>query len=297
MVELVAELTTNHMGNLNVLLAMVDAAKESGASCVKMQKKDVETFYSQEKLDVQFESPYGSTYREYRKMFEFGADDWRRFRRHCKLLGLPWFSTVQDLPSLDFLIENIGGKRYKVSSSLARNMPFLRSVANNLSGIAADEIVLSVAGSTLKEIEASLDVFRDFQRVWLLHCVAQYPCPVEDLRLGNIPELCKQFRTDRVRIGYSGHEEGWQPSVAAVHLGAEMVERHFCLSRHSFVHHIECSLTPLEFAAMRRAIETSKDTNLPLSAYSVQFGMSNEERLFLENQTYACDRLGLVSRM
>lgn len=299
MVELVAELTTNHMGNLNVLLAMVDAAKAAGASCVKMQKKDVETFYSQEKLDREYKSPYGSTYREYRKMFEFDADAWRIFRRHCRLVRLPWFSTAQDLPSLDFLLGNIGGERFKVSSSLARNMSFLHSFAGTLADKPGKlpEIVLSVAGSTLPEIETSLNVFRDFPKVWLLHCVAQYPCPVADLRLGNIPELVKRFRTDRVRIGYSGHEEGWEPSIAAVHLGAEMIERHFCLSRHSFVHHIECSLTPPEFAAMRRAIETSKDTDLPPSAYSVQFGMSDEERLFLENQTYACDRLGLAAKM
>ena len=293
MVEFVAELTTNHAGNLNVLLRMVDAAVDAGASCIKMQKKHVETFYSQEKLDTEFASPYGHTYREYRTMFEFGREDWERFSKHCKSRCILWFATPQDLPSLDFLLRFQSG-RYKVSSSNARNTDFLKAVVARVE--VDSEIVLSVAGSTLKQIAVALKVFRGFKRIWLLHCVAEYPCPVRDLRLGNIPVLIKEFGSDHVRIGYSGHEEGWLPSLVAAQLGAEMIERHFCLSRHSFVHHIECSLTPPEFATMARAIRDGKTAELPPVAHRIEFGMSDEEKLFLENQTYANDRLGLESR-
>ncbi len=293
MVELVAELTTNHAGNMNVLLRMVDAAVDAGATCIKMQKKDVETFYSQEKLDLEYASPYGQTYREYRTMFEFPLEDWVRFDKHCMYWAIPWFATPQDLPSLDFLL-SFQSCRYKVSSSNARDIDFLVAVADRIES--ESEIVLSVAGSTLDQIAESLDVFHDFRRVWLLHCVAQYPCSIRDLRLGNIAELKKRFGSDRVRIGYSGHEEGWAPSLVAAQLGAEMIERHFCLSRHSFVHHIECSLTPPEFATMARAIRDGKTAELPPVAHRIEFGMSDEEKLFLENQTYANDRLGLESR-
>jgi len=298
MVELVAEVTTNHMGNLNVLLAMVDAAARAGADSIKMQKKDVETFYSREKLDAPYLSPYGATYREYRKMFEFNAVDWQRFDKRCRERGLPWFGTGQDIPSLAFLVAQSedGLQRYKVSSSNARNQEYLQAMAHMLN--ADSEIVLSVGGSTLKDIATALGVLRKFKRIWLLHCVAQYPCPVADLRLGNIQELGRQFGTDRIRVGYSGHEEGWEPSLVAARLGAEMIERHFCLSRHSFVHHIECSLTPDEFAAMRKAIERKDPCPvLPHEAYRVEFGMSAEESIFLERQTYANDRLGLESRL
>ncbi len=320
--EFVAEVTTNHMGNLNVLLAMVDAAKAAGATSLKMQKKDVETFYSQAKLDAPFASPYGTTYREYRKMFEFSIADWNRFDRRCFSHRLPWFGTGQDLPSVEFLEMCRNMQRYKVSSSNARNLNFLRSVASIVGK--ESEIVLSVAGSTLPEIEAALEVFRDFKKIWLLHCVAIYPCPFEDWRLGNIPELIKRFQADRIRIGYSGHEVGWQASVAAAKMGAEMIERHFCLSRHSFVHHIECSLTPSEFAAMRHAIAADvtpgdpkrvghelqgspgligspcaahikPSPELAQVAYRTEFGMSDAEKLFLERQTYATDRLGVKS--
>ncbi len=293
-IEIVAELTTNHCGNLNVLLAMVDEAAGAGASCVKMQKKDVETFYSKGKLDAAYKSPYGKTYRDYRKMFEFDLPSWQRFDKRCRERGIPWFSTAQDLPSLDFVVSEFFCRRHKISSSNARDIPFLKALAERLRP--EREIVLSVAGSTLDEIAESLEVFCTFKRIWLLHCVAEYPCPIEDLRLGNIPELITSFGSDRVRIGYSGHEEGWAPSLVAAQLGAEMIERHFCLSRHSFVHHIECSLTPPEFATMARAIRDGKTAELPPIAHRIEFGMSDEEKLFLENQTYANDRLGLESQ-
>src|SRR5205085_10181951 len=97
--------------------------------------------------------------------------------------------------------------------------------------------------------------------VYLLHCVAEYPCPPESLRLGNIREMQKRFGGERVTIGYSGHEEGIAPTLAAIDLGAGMVERHFCLSRHSFVHHIECSLEPEEFKEMIRIVRSGVNLN------------------------------------
>src|SRR5262249_3888302 len=126
---------------------------------------------------------------------------------------------------------------------------------------------------------------------WLLHCVAQYPCPPASLRLGNIVEMKRWFGTERVRIGYSGHEEGVPPSLAAIAMGAEVVERHFCLSRHSFVHHIECSLEPDEFKSMVEAARrpealAAARTRMPAAALAHHFGMSDVEKTFLVEQTY-----------
>ena len=104
MTQFVAEFTTNHMGNYNILEEMAKKAKEAGADFIKMQKKDVETYYSQDKLDQVYESPYGKTYRDYRKIFEFNKDDFRRFDKLCKRLDIPWFATVQDIPSLGFML-------------------------------------------------------------------------------------------------------------------------------------------------------------------------------------------------
>jgi len=296
MVECVAEFTTNHMGNLNVLLNMVDAAATAGADSVKMQRKDVEGYYTPEKLDSEFLSPYGTTYRDYREAFEFSSrSDWQRFAARCRARSMPWFVTIQDKYSIEEAMKWFCS-RYKVSSSNARNFEFLRRLADIIPH--GCEIVISVAGSTLAEIEEALGIFQWHRKVWLLHCVAQYPCPVDDLRLGNIPELKKRFETGRIRIGYSGHEVGFQPTLAAVDLGAEMVERHFCLSRHSFVHHIACSLEPQEFLAMTEAVRRDdfKRTSLPISAYRSSFGMTERERPFLVDQTYGTDLIGDTSR-
>lgn len=293
----VAEFTTNHMGNLNVLLRMAERAAQAGCGLIKMQKKDVESFYSREKLDMPYESPYGHTYRDYRTVFEFGPEDFARFDRRCRELGVGWFSTVQDLPSLEFML-SYDLPLYKVASSNARNRELLLEVAHR---VPEDRgIVISVGGSTLDQVEETLALFPR-HHVHLLHCVAQYPCPPEALRLGNVVVLRRAFASERVSIGYSGHETGLAASYAAAELGAEMIERHFCLSRHSFVHHIECSLEPAEFAELTRTVRAGAPLRelyreLPPEAFRSEFGMTGIEREFLVKQTYGHAFVGPESR-
>jgi N-acetylneuraminate synthase len=295
--KFVAEFTTNHMGNLNVLLRMAERAAWAGCGFIKMQKKDVATFYSPEKLDAPYQSPYGHSYRDYRTIFEFGREDFDRFDRRCRELGVGWFATAQDLPSLEFLL-GYQLPLYKVASSNARNRPFLEEVGRQ---VPRDRpLVISVGGSTLQEIEATLRLFPN-HRLWLLHCVAQYPCPWESLRLGNLEMLQRAFASERVTIGYSGHEEGLAPSYAAADLGAGMIERHFCLSRHSFVHHIECSLEPQEFRELTDAVRSGRPLReryreLPAAAFASEFGMTDIEREFLVRQTYGKRFVGERSR-
>jgi N-acetylneuraminate synthase len=285
--EFVAEFTTNHMGNLNILLRMVEAASWAGAGIIKMQKKDVGTFYSQEKLNSFYESPYGKTYRDYRSIFEFDHEDYRRFDAKCQAENISWFSTIQDEPSYDFMAA-YDLTIYKVASINARNHDFLRATAERISP--EKRIVISVAGSDLRQIEQAIELFPEHQ-INILHCVAQYPCPLDQLRLGNIPVLKRQFGDERIKIGYSGHEMGIEPSLAAIALGAEMVERHFALSRHSFVHHIECSLEPGEFQKMVAVAKSVSDLTpyiekLPREALASSFGMSTTEKDFLVDHQY-----------
>ena len=285
--EFVAEFTTNHMGNLNLLLRMVEAATWAGADIIKMQKKDVATFYSEEKLSSSYESPYGKTYQDYRTIFEFDHEDYQRFDAKCVAENIPWFSTVQDAASYDFMAA-YDMPMYKVASINARNADFLKATAERIPD--DKRIVISVAGSSLVQVEQALEMFPRHQ-INILHCVAQYPCPAEALRLGNIPVLKRHFGDERIKIGYSGHEIGIKPSLAAIALGAEMVERHFALSRHSFVHHIECSLEPDEFQRMVAIARSVKDLSsyiekLPREALASNFGMSSTEKDFLVDHQY-----------
>jgi N-acetylneuraminate synthase len=303
-VEFIAEFTTNHMGNLNLALEMARKAKEVGVTAIKMQKKEVESFYTQEKLNRLYKSPYGETYRDYRKTFEFDANQFDIFADECLRLEVPWYVTVQDIPSLEWIRDNFKSMwRYKFSSSNLRNHELLVRAYRMLP--LETEIVLSTAGATLQDIENALLHFRDFDRVWLLHCVAEYPTKRENLRLGNIPVLKKKFGDDKIKIGYSDHSQELMASWTALYLGAEMIERHFCLSRHSFVHHIDCASTPEEFEHL---IHHAEHAGFPAfkpyydgylethGAGKVEFGMTKMEKSFLVDQTYGEDYLGKESK-
>jgi N-acetylneuraminate synthase len=295
--DFVAEFTTNHMGNLNLLLRMVESAAEAGCTYIKMQKKDVETFYTEEKLNAPYTSPYGQTYRDYRTIFEFSREDFERFDRKCEEQRIAWFATVQDVRSLCFMLQ-FDLPLYKIASCNARNLDFLREVERRVP--ARCGIVVSVGGSTLQEVEAALNVFHS-HHVRLLHVVSEYPCSPDSLRLGNISVLRQRFGCDSVSIGYSGHEEGITPTFAAVDLGAEMIERHFCVSRRSFVHHIECSLEPHEYRQLIDTVRSGVDlrplyANLPAEAFACSFGMSAIERTFLVEQKYGRAYIGRESQ-
>lgn len=284
----VAEFTTNHLGNFNLLMRMLETATGAGCDIIKMQKKDVDTYYSAAKLDGKYSSPYGKTYRDYRTTFEFSRDDFERFDQKCKDAAVPWFCTVQDIPSLHVML-SFDLPMIKISSSNVGNSDLLQEVRRSVPETC--KIVLSVAGLTLSQINQALKNFPDHP-VYVLHCVAEYPCPPSSLRLGNIPVLIREFSSDRVEVGYSGHEIGILPSLAAIDLGATMVERHFCVSRQSFAHHIECSLEPDEFAALVTISRSGTilrkfycDT-LPDVAFNTSFGMSEAEQRFLLNQEY-----------
>ena len=291
--EFICEFTTNHMGNFNLLMEMVKKASETGADYIKMQKKDVDTFYTQEKLNSPYSSPYGKTYGDYRRLFEFDKREFDYFDMECKKHDIKWFATAQDVPSLEFLL-NYDLDMYKLASCNANKYDLLkefsRLIPNNRT------VVLSVAGRVPEEIDSALDIFKD-HKVILNHCVAEYPCTEENLRLGNIEMMKKMWGSDRVKIGYSGHEQGIVPSIGAAMMGAEFIERHFCLSRDSFVHHIECSLEPDEFAKMVRVIRNEEydpdgvEEILGSMSWCASFGMSEMEKSFLLHNRYGDDYL------
>ena len=279
---IVAEFTTNHMGNLNVLLEMVRQAHWAGASIIKMQKKNVLEFYSEEKLNSPYPSPYGHTYRDYRQIFEFGARDFTVFDKFCRTLGIPWYATAQDEASMGFLAD-YDIPMVKVASCNARNHELLESIKRMYN--VDVPVVVSIAGSDLLEIDMIVETFND-RDVYIQQCTASYPCPHDQLFLGNIPALKERYKDNpRVKIGYSGHEIGWAPTLLAAQMGADIIERHFCLSRHSFVHHIECSLEPQEFKDMVDAIRALPDMT------SSHFGMQEVEKRFLVDGKYGVDDL------
>lgn len=284
----VAELCVNHLGSLNLAKRMITVAAEIGCDFVKLHHKDVDSFYTPEKLAQPYTSPFGKTWGEYRRMFEFDADDFRRIDDHCAEVGIGWFATAQDLPSLEFLVQ-FDLPMYKIASCNARNEAMVRAMAEMTDPDAL--IVLSVGGSTLNEIGHALD-WLSGRYVYLLHCVSEYPCHESRLRLGNIPVLKGLFEDEKVKVGFSSHEVGTDVTYAALSMDIAMLERHFALSRHSFVHGIECAIEPQEYAeviARYRAGEDFLDyatRRISPEAMRHDFGMSDLEHDFLVDQKY-----------
>jgi len=281
-IEFHADCAINHLGNLNLLLRMVEKATWAGVHAIKIQRKDVATFYPTEKLNelVSNVLPYGKTYGEYRSTFEFDMEQLGIFDRACRKVGLPWYATIQDEVGLT-MFGAFDLPMYKVPSCDARNKPFLEVIHSVLP---KDKlIVMSVAGSTLSEIAESLDIFSG-RRVYLLHCIAEYPSDDKGLRLGNIPVLQREFGGESITIGYSGHEEGIQASLAAIDIGARVVNRHFILVKTNLLERTECALEPEEF---KHLIDNPREGySLPEEAFDSWFGMTGEESRFLNDQEY-----------
>ena len=283
----VAELCVNHLGSLNLAKRMITVAAEIGCDFVKLHRKDVDGFYTPEKLAQPYNSPFGHTWGEYRRMFEFDADDFRRIDDHCAEVGIGWFATAQDMASLEFLLQ-FDLPLIKIASCNARNEGFIRAVAEMTDPDMP--IVLSVGGSTLHEIRRALS-WLEGRYVYLLHCVSEYPCHDSRLRLGNIPILQRIFEDEKVKVGFSSHEVGTRATYAALDMGIAMLERHFALSRHSFVHGIECAIEPGEYADVIMhykcgSVLWTRATGLSGEALESSFGMSDLERDFLIDQKY-----------
>jgi len=294
MVEFICETTVNHLGNFHLLMRMARLAKDMGCDWIRVPKKDVQTFYPKEKLEEPYESklPYGRKYGEWRETFELSNFEFQMFDIICTRMKLPWFSTVMDWPSFEYLSQNYRLPAYKIASCNARNKPYLQKLSD---AIPTDKIiVISVGGSTLAEIKDTLDIFPEHP-IYLLHCIAEYPTLPENARLGNIPILKETFGSERVTIGYSGHELGYIPSLVAAHLGADVIERHFTIQRHNLIPRVNVALEPDEFKKMIDIVRSGKSLEtyidiLPPEALKSKFGMSDIEKPFLKSQQYKVEK-------
>jgi hypothetical protein len=165
-----AELTTNHLGDRYRLERMVRAARAAGADLVKVQKRDVETFYSPEQLAARYVSPFGSTFRDYRNGLELDQDDFDFLDRLCRDLGIKWFTSVLDEPSFRF-IRKFEPELVKLPSTISEHTDFLTRVANSYRGA----IVLSTGMTDTAYEQWVLDTFNKCDRLYLMQCNSAYP--------------------------------------------------------------------------------------------------------------------------
>jgi sialic acid synthase SpsE len=218
----IAEIGINHNGDVDLAKRLIGVAIAAGCDAVKFQKRTPEICVPAAQREVLRETPWGIlTYMEYRKKVEFGPEEYACIDGCCREAGLQWFASCWDEDSIDFM-ERFDPPCYKVASATLTDLSLLRK----LRGI-GKPVVLSTGMSTLEEIDEAVEVLGTANLV-LLHSVSSYPAHYEELNLRVIPVLQERYK---VPVGYSGHETGLPSSVAAVVLGACMVERHVTLDR------------------------------------------------------------------
>lgn len=221
-VYIVAEIGINHNGDLEIAKRLIDAAVHAGCDAVKFQKRTPELCVPPEQREQMRETPWGYiTYMEYRNRVEFGTDAYQEIDRYCKKQGIAWAASCWDEPSTDFM-EQFDPPCYKIPSAALTNLSLLRYLRST-----GRPLILSTGMSTTAQIRAAVETVGT-DNLLIAHCTSTYPCPPEELNLRMITTLREEFPCP---IGYSGHEVGLPTTVAAVALGACLVERHITLDR------------------------------------------------------------------
>lgn len=222
-VYVIGEIGINHNGELSNAIALIDAAKAAGMDAVKFQKRTPEICTPRDQWDIERDTPWGRmTYIEYRHRVEFGEQEYRTIDEYCREVGIDWFASPWDVPSVEFL-NQFNPPAHKIASASLTDDELLR--AARASG---RTVILSTGMSTADQIRHAVEVLGSRNAV-LLHANSTYPAPPEQLNLRVINTLMGEY--PNVPVGYSGHEVGLQSTLAAVALGACVVERHITLDR------------------------------------------------------------------
>lgn len=252
---IIAEAGVNHNGSMETAMRLIDAAKDAGADAVKFQKRTIEKCYTKAELDAPRESPWGNTTRQQKYALEFDFDAYSAINDYCRSIGMPWFASCWDTEAVDFIAQ-FDPPCFKIASASLTDKELLEHTAKQ-----GKPILLSTGMSTLHEVELAQRVL---YRIWweemnlnrlpliLMHCTSTYPSKPEELNLRCLITLNKYL--GEILVGYSGHEVGLQTTLAAVMLGACVVERHLTLDRSMYGSDQASSVEPHGFAQMVRDI-------------------------------------------
>jgi N,N'-diacetyllegionaminate synthase len=254
---IIAEAGVNHGGSLDIAKTLVERAKDCGADAVKFQSFRADKLVSKwaEKAEYQKHTTSASE-SQYRmlKNLEFSGEDHGVLVRHCREMDIAFLSSPFDEESAD-LLHDLNVPLFKIPSGEITNIPLLRHIAGK-----KRPIILSTGMSTLGEIEEALAAIRETgnQDVSLLHCVSQYPAPYREINLGAMDTIRACFH---VPVGFSDHTEGIEIAIAAVALGATIIEKHFTLSREMEGPDHKASSEPDEF---RKLVEAIRNVELSM---------------------------------
>jgi N-acetylneuraminate synthase len=243
----IAEIGINHNGSLTIAKQMIAIAKAVGCDAVKFQKRNPEKCVPLDQRDVLRETPWGTmTYLEYRYRIEFDHDQFLEIDRYCREHQITWFASCWDTDSVAFMQE-FKTPCLKIPSAALTDRELLECVSQTQL-----PVMLSTGMSTWAQIEKAVGILST-EHLLLAHATSAYPCSVSELSLRVIPTLKAAYDCP---IGYSGHEVGLAPSLAAVTLGASFVERHLTLDRAMWGSDQAASVEPTGMARLIKDIRT-----------------------------------------
>ena len=245
-IKIIAEIGINHNGDMAICKQLIDTAKDSGADCVKFQKRDINEVYTQDFLDSPRESQWGVTQREQKLGLEFSAEQYQEIEDYCKSKDLEWFASAWDINSQKFL-RQFNSKYNKVASAMIVHTDLLKEIASE-----GKHTFISTGMTTYDDIQTAVDIFRKANCSFeLMHTVSTYPMKDEDANLNMIKTLREKFKCD---VGYSGHEVGLAVSYAAAALGITSLERHITLDRSMYGSDQSASVEPSGFKQLVGAV-------------------------------------------
>ncbi len=251
-VIVIAEAGVNHNGDFNTACRLIHAAAESGADYVKFQTAVPGMLVAATAPKAEYQKAATGADESQLDMLSkilLPQDDFARLAEECKRAGIKFLSTPFDSVSIETL-DKIGMDYWKIPSGEITNLPYLRNIASR-----GGKIILSTGMSTLAEVEKAVEILESGgihrSEITLLHCNTQYPTPMRDVNLLAMKAL---ERLGCGAVGYSDHSEGIEIPVAAVAMGAEVIEKHFTLDKSMVGPDHKASLDPDELKAMVKAI-------------------------------------------
>ena len=249
-VFIIAEAGVNHNGSIELAKRLIDKAAEAGADAVKFQSFKAESLVTKTAKKAEYqETTTGKAENQFQmiKKLELDYEKHGELMNYCQEKGIMFLSSPFDLDSID-LLHKLELEIFKIPSGEITNLPYLRKI-----GKLKKKVILSTGMSTLGDIEQALDILREngTDDITVLHCNTEYPTPMKDVNLNAMNTIRDAFK---VEVGYSDHTLGIEIPIAAVALGATIIEKHFTLDKTMEGPDHRASLEPNELKAMVTAI-------------------------------------------
>lgn len=249
-VYIIAEAGVNHNGKLDLALKLCDAAKDAGVDAVKFQTWKTENIVTKSAAKATYQKENtggGQSQFDMLKELELSYTQFDTINEYCKGIGIQFLSTPDEEESLEYLY-SLNLPFLKIGSGEVTNIPYLRKIGNK-----HQKVILSTGMSTLADVEKAYVTLLEngAEEVALLHCTTNYPCPYNEVNLQAMQTLKAAFKC---QVGYSDHTMGIEVPIAAVALGAEIIEKHFTLDKNMEGPDHKASLDPKELKQMVASI-------------------------------------------